>query len=175
MIISLLQKVVIELDRYKIPYMLSGSVAMGLYTVPRMTLDIDIVVEINKTNIEEFKSIFSNGYYLDPDTVDEEVKRKGMFNVIDNKSGYKIDFILRKSNEYRLLEFERKTKVKLEGLDIWVVSQEDLIISKIEWIQQLQSQKQIGDIKNLLDNTDIDKTYIKKWCKKLELKTYNLI
>ncbi len=42
MILSLLEKVVNRLEESNIPYMLSGSVAMGIYTLPRMTMDIDL-------------------------------------------------------------------------------------------------------------------------------------
>jgi len=37
-----------------------------------------------------------------------------MFNVIDHRSGFKIDFIIKKDSEYRWLEFSRKTLLMLE-------------------------------------------------------------
>ncbi len=48
MITNLLEEVCLALNKVNIPYMVSGSMAMTLYTVPRMTRDIDIVVELNK-------------------------------------------------------------------------------------------------------------------------------
>ncbi|GAH99841.1 unnamed protein product, partial [marine sediment metagenome] len=94
---------------------------------------------------------------------------------IDNNSGYKVDFIIRKDSEYRKLEFNRKKRTSVLGFDTWIVSVEDLIISKLDWIQQFQSDKQIDDIKNLLEHPKCDKAYIQTWCKKLNLKTFNLI
>ncbi len=98
-----------------------------------------------------------------------------MFNVIDFKSGFKVDFIIKKESEYRKLEFSRKQKKRIGGKEVWVVSSEDLVISKIEWIQLLQSPKQINDIENLLDNKEIDKNYILKWCNTLKLNTFNFL
>jgi hypothetical protein len=104
-----------------------------------------------------------------------EIRRKGMFNVIDHRSGLKIDFIIRKDTEYRRLEFSRKKRKMFENVPVWLVSAEDLIISKIEWIQQLQSDKQIQDIKYLMASPELDKDYISYWCNKLNLKIFNLI
>ena len=46
--LKLLERICYILDALQIPYMLSGSVAMNLYADPRMTQDIDIVVEIDE-------------------------------------------------------------------------------------------------------------------------------
>ncbi|MEA3451675.1 MAG: hypothetical protein U9Q83_07195 [Bacteroidota bacterium] len=59
--------------------------------------------------------------------------------------------------------------------DIWVISLDDLIIAKIIWIQDYQSEKQIMDIEKLLISPDINMDYIKKWCKKMNLQTFNLL
>ena len=175
MILSLLKRVTQGLESFNIPYMLSGSVAMGIYTIPRMTLDIDIVIELNNKNIDAFLNLFKENFYIEITSVKEEIKRKGMFNVIDHETGYKVDFMVKKNSEYRWLEFNRKRKANIGGSDVWVVSPEDLVISKIEWIQQYQSPKQINDITNLLDTADIDKTYILNWCSSLNLNTFNLL
>ncbi len=175
MILKLLHRITISLEEKGIPYMLSGSIALNSYTVPRMTLDINIVIELKENNIQNFLSIFGENYYLNAHTVKEETKRRGMFNVIDHETGFKIDFIIRKETEYRKLEFERRRKINIADYYVWIVSPEDLTISKIEWIQQFQSEKHIRDIKNLLACPEVDKEYIRKWCSKLNLKTFNII
>jgi predicted nucleotidyltransferase component of viral defense system len=175
MIVSLLEEVCLALDKENIPYMISGSMAMTLYTIPRMTRDIDVVIELNKEDIERFYCIFSDHAYIDKLTVEEEVKKRGMFNVIDHRTGYKIDFMLKKFSPYREIEFQRREFTTAFGFPMWVVSLEDLILSKIIWIQEYQSEKQIEDIRNLLRNEKSDINYIQNWCKQLNLKTFNLI
>jgi hypothetical protein len=175
MILELLKTITGLLDQKGINYMISGSLALNVYCIPRMTMDIDMVIELDPVNLNAFLEIFSTGYYLDEDTVRQEIRRKGMFNVIDHRSGFKIDFIIRKDSDYRRLEFTRKKRKILDGIPVWMVAPEDLIISKLAWIQQLQSDKQIQDIAMLLDLKDLDRAYILTWCKKLNLKTYDLI
>ena len=55
-----------------------------------------------------------------------------MFNVIDNSTGLKIDFVLRKPTEYRQIEFDRQIREVVFGFMAWVVTAEDLLISKID-------------------------------------------
>jgi len=175
MLLKLLKKVCNALEERDISYMLSGSIAMNTYTVPRMTRDIDIIINLRLSDISRFAEIFKEGYYIHEDGIKEEVRRRGMFNVIDYESGQKIDFILRKNTEFHLHEFERKVRTDAYGFDVWIVSIEDLIISKLNWIQQLQSDTQINDIKNLLENPDLDRTYLKDWIGQLHLNTFNLL
>jgi len=174
MILQLLEQITRALEQRGIDYMLSGSMALNSYTVPRMTLDADIVIELSGKNLEDFFEIFENEFYVNKDSVRQEVARSGMFNVIDHKTGFKIDFIVKKNTEYRILEFKRRRKERIGNSEVWIVSPEDLVISKIEWIQQLKSDRQISDIENLLSIPAIDKNYIIDWCNKLKLNTFDL-
>ena len=174
MILELVQRVCNQLDEHEIKYMVSGSIALNIYTIPRLTRDIDIVIELSENRIEEFIGLFPNSYY-DKNTINEEVKRSGMFNIIDHSTGFKIDFIIRKETEYFNLAFQRRQRVKEFDTELWVIELNDLIIAKIIWIQQYQSERQIFDIQNLLLNPETDLNYIKSWCNKLKLQTYNLL
>lgn len=58
---------------------------------------------------------------------------------------------------------------------IYLVTVEDLLLSKIIWIQELQSVLQMDDIKNLCQIDSLDWKYIKYWIGKLNLNTFNLI
>jgi len=52
-----------KLDLLRIPYMITGSIAMSLYIVPRMTRDIDLVVEISTQEIKSLIDLFAKDYY----------------------------------------------------------------------------------------------------------------
>jgi len=173
MILELLQKVCKQLDEHEIKYMVSGSIALNIYSIPRMTRDIDIVIELTQNRIDEFTDLFPNSYF-EKEVIKEEIKRKGMFNIIDHSTGFKIDFIIRKESEYFILAFQRRQRIREFDTDLWVINLNDLILAKLIWIQQLQSEKQKFDIENLLLNPEKDMEYILKWCNKLKLQTFNL-
>ncbi len=174
MIIELLRYICGNLNKAKIDYMLSGSLAMNLYTTPRMTRDIDFVIHLELNNINRFINLFQERFYLNKDTIKEEVEKQGFFNLIDNESIYKIDFIIRKNNKYRKLEFDRRIVTHDFGFKVYVVAIEDLIISKLIWIQNYPSEKHIEDIENLLKNPNKNLIYIKKWISEFNLKTFNI-
>jgi len=174
MILDLLQRVCNSLDDAHIPYMISGSIALNIYSIPRMTRDIDIVVELTESRIDEFTNLFPDSYF-DKEVIRNEIRRKGMFNIIDHQTGFKIDFIIRKETEYFNLAFQRRLRIHELDTDLWVIRLEDLVIAKLIWIQEHQSEKQAVDIENLLLNRDKDINYIKQWCEILHLKTFNLL
>src|ERR1700741_3203837 len=103
-------------EKHNIPYMLSGSVAMSLYTQPRFTRDYDFVVNLKDEHVNQLLASFREGYYVNDESVKDAIRRKTMFNIIDHKSGYKADFIILKDDPFRQTEFFRQKKIKF--LDI---------------------------------------------------------
>jgi hypothetical protein len=76
MILELLKQICTELDKQNILYMVSGSLALNIYATPRMTRDIDIVIELVEQDIDKFVQIFKDNFYIYKPTVQEEVKKK---------------------------------------------------------------------------------------------------
>ena len=60
-------------------------------------------------------------------------------------------------------------------MKIYLVSPEDLLISKLIWIQELQSSVQADEIKFLATIDSLDWRYIHKWVSNLKLNTFGLI
>ncbi len=162
-------------EAHKIPYMLSGSMAMSTYTVPRFTRDFDFIVHLSLSDVEGICQYFKEGYYCDEDAVREAIAQEGMFNIIDHKSNYKADFVILKNQPYRKKEFERRRPVKFLDMNIFIVSPEDLLISKLIWIQELQSPVQSEDIKALSALDGLDWNYIHDWTNQLKLNTFGLM
>lgn len=170
------QKICELLEAQNIDYMLSGSLALNTYTTPRMTRDIDIVIALSESNLDSFITLFSQdtAYFSIP-AIKEAIRTQGMFNIIDLTTGHKLDFIVLKPTPFRQKEFQRRIRSDKLGFPIWVVSPEDLILSKLIWIQELMSDRQTEDLKQLLGTSQLDWDYLKKWIKTLNLKTYGLI
>ena len=173
--IAFFHKIVDVLNENKIPYMLSGSVAMSVYVLPRATWDFDFIVHLLPEHVEAFTNNFQEGYYCDKDAVKEAVFHRSLFNIIDYDSGYKAGFVILKNNIFRQMEFNRKQKMDYFGKAIYIASPGDLLLSKLIWIQDLQSAIQMDDIKNISEIKSLDWHYIYDWVKKLQLNTFKLI
>jgi hypothetical protein len=173
--LDFLQKIISFLNTNNIGYMLSGSVAMSVYILPRATRDFDFIVHLQEKDIAALADWFGEGYYCDVDSIKDAVKNRGMFNIIDHASGFKADFMILKDETYRRTEFDRRVKGDFLGLPIYIVTAEDLLLSKLIWIQQVQSSLQMEDIKNLKELEALDMQYISNWIKNLNLNTFGLI
>jgi hypothetical protein len=134
-----LKTILLFFQNNNIEYMLSGSVALSLYTLPRATRDFDFVVHLQEKDINLFIENFKEGYYCDLDAIKDAVKNKGMFNIIDHASGFKADFVILKNQPFRKTEFERRVIIDFLEMNVYVVTAEDLLISKLAWIQDFQS------------------------------------
>jgi hypothetical protein len=170
--IEVLKDVVAKFEKLGLDYFLVGSLAAMYYSRPRFTNDIDLVVQIPSIKIREFETHFPiEEYYCPPfEVLSDEVIRKGSFNLIHQLSGIKIDLVLNKANEFYLNEFSRRVKVTLiPNFQAFIASPEDIILKKLEFYQEGQSQKHLLDIQEILAANKIDLVYLQKWVTKLNL------
>ena len=172
--VSFFEEIVDFLNHEQIPYMLTGSMAMSIYALNRSTKDFDFLVELQQTDVEKMSSRFKDNYYCDKDSIKDAMRRGSLFNIIDHQTGFKADFITLRQDEFEQLKFSRRQQVDMFGRTVFVITVEDLILSKLIWIQQLQSAVQMFDIQTLAQYTVIDWSYIMHWAHKLNLNTFDL-
>jgi hypothetical protein len=158
------------LEKVGVAYMLSGSVALSYYAQPRMTRDIDLVVEVQMHNIHQLIDILGIDYYLDEDIAQAAIENESLFNILHQMNLIKIDCIVRKSHIYRKTEFYRRKQVQFAGFDIWIVSAEDLLLSKLDWLKNSRSEMQFKDIHNLIQAVpQLDWDYLHYWAAELDI------
>jgi hypothetical protein len=159
-----------RLDGLPVPYMLTGSMAVNYYAVPRMTRDIDVVVELSPADADRLYDAFRDDFYAERDAVRRAVAEQGMFNLIHSASVIKVDFVVRKESEYRREEFSRRRRLRVEDQDLSIVTAEDLIISKLDWARRTRSEVQLTDVRNLLASVpELDEAYLERWTGRLGL------
>ncbi len=165
--IEVLILVASRLDAQQIPYMITGSVAMNFYAKPRMTRDIDLVIEISDMHAAGLVRLFGREFYVEPELILQATRNEGMFNLIHTEYVIKVDCVIKKHTPYRKLEFERRRQIQVHHTPIWIVSPEDLILSKLIWAKDSGSEKQLTDVKNILEAQAVDTQYLKKQAKEL--------
>lgn len=166
--IRILHDFVDRIESLKIPYMLSGSMAMMNYSVYRYTADIDVVIEITSRDATQMISAFEPDYYVPHDSVFSAILREQMFNVIHVETAFKVDCIVRKSSVFQRSVFSRRGVGDFYGKPISIITKEDLILSKLLWAIESHSEKQLTDVKNLM-RAGYDNQYVKTWAEMLDL------
>jgi hypothetical protein len=153
-----------------IAYMVTGSMAMNYYAVPRMTRDIDVVVELAGADADRLCALFEGDFYVDRGAARAAIAERGVFNLIHVGHVIKVDFIVRKESDYRRAEFARRQPATVEGHGFFIAAPEDLIISKLDWARDTHSEVQLGDVRNLLASVPgLDREYLARWTEGLGL------
>lgn len=126
--VDVLRATLDALDRLQIDYAIVGSYASGIWGEPRMTLDVDLVVLLNRTQVEPLQEAFGDEFYVSRAAMIEAVDRLSQFNVIHPTSGNKIDFMLLPAGPPTPPEIAHRVEVQiLPDLLAYVAAPEDVI------------------------------------------------
>ena len=159
--LSILMDVITRLEAGGIEYALTGSVAMSCYVPERTTVDVDIVLQLGRNQAGHIVDLFESGYYIDRGAVDEAIRLARSFNVIHCGGLLKVDFIIPRSSVLLRQRFERRRRLIVGDIQVWVLSPEDLILAKLEWMRESRSERQLADVRGLLTQVpDLDDAYL---------------
>jgi len=150
---QVLREVAGILSRSDIPYMVTGSFASSMLGLPRSTRDLDVVVDPQSHQVG------------DALVVRDAFERRSMFNAVHLESGWKVDVIFRKDRAWSREEFSRRTPLVVGNVPVMFLRAEDSILSKLEWVRQGGSLRQIEDAGTVLDvqGDALDFAYLEKW------------
>jgi hypothetical protein len=169
---DLLRRLVPILERSKIPYMLTGSVASSAHGLPRSTRDLDIVIAPTRQQLLALMLEFpSSDYYADEQQALEALVRRSQFNVIDHTTGWKVDFIIAEDSEYGHAALARRKAIDMAGNAVYVASAEDVLLAKLQWAKMSGSERQLQDAAGIVSTQaeNLDVAYIENWVRKLGL------
>lgn len=149
-----------------IPYMFTGALAVNYHGKPRMTHDIDVVVLLRKENVPQLKKIFDEDFFIDEESIFAALKENSMFNIIHKETGLKVDFWIRKNDDYSQEAFRRRGWYPYQGTEICLATPEDMIIEKLEWFKRSEIDKHYFDALGIyrIQKEKLDIRHIDFWC-----------
>lgn len=165
-----------KLESANIPYMITGGAALGFWGHVRTTMDVDIIIKLPHERVQLFLKSVKELAYVDQDEVQNAVRNKRMFNIIYNETCFKVDLIcLDEADVYEKEKFEHRKRMKLRDREIYVISAEDLILSKLLWNRLAGgSERQFRDCESILklNKDELNLDYVNKWSHILGLDEY---
>ncbi len=169
---EVLQIVIATLEKNNIPYMLTGAIAVNYYGRPRLTHDVDIIVNIERKHIQSIVDAFHQEFYISPEGIEDAIRHRTAFNIIHNETGLKIDFWMLTEEEYDKTRFSRRKRQTIFDREIYISSAEDIILIKLLWYKNSTSEKHVIDAEGILQvqENSIDNNYLIKWAEKLSVK-----
>jgi len=154
--------------------MLTGGAAVSFWGEVRTTVDIDVVVQISPSDIGALVASLKDEAHIDEEDVREAVSGKRMFNAIFHATSFKVDFaVLDTGDPYEREKFSRRRKLELAGGQVWVITPEDLVLSKLRWMKSAGgSERQLRDCRGImaLNGANLDMAYMRKWAVLLDLR-----
>jgi hypothetical protein len=170
--LEVLLKVTKKLAKLKLPYMLTGAYAVSFYGKPRTTHDIDLKVEITSQDIDKIYDVFKDSFYVSKEMINDAIKHRQMFNLIENESQTKVDFWIVKETEFDKERFRRRILTKIHNVDVYISSAEDTILIKLVWFKQSDVQKHFDDALGIIEiqRSKLDFEYLNKWSQRLTVK-----
>ena len=171
-LIEVFLSVIKKIESENIPYMVVGSIAAMVYGEPRMTHDLDLVVDILPRDAKKIETLFPlEDFYCPPlEVLNSEIVHRGQFNLMHHESGLKIDLMVRKATPHSVEEFSRRQKVPFwQGVNVYLASPEDVIIKKLAFYREGGSEKHLKDIRGIMAETPLDEKYFQYWIEELSL------
>jgi hypothetical protein len=142
-------KAVAIFERHAVGFHLTGGLTSVFYGEPRMTQDVDIVVDNQAiaAAIDAFiASLTASDFMFDIPSVRQAVASRGMFQLFDQKEALKLDIYPR---ELVPGELQRSERLEIfSGVELPVVSRADAAISKLIWVSR-GSHKSRRDFRQL--------------------------
>lgn len=160
------------LDAAGIEHMVVGSFASSIHGVPRSTMDLDLVIDPDPDSLGRFlAAIDLDRYYVDVDAARDALRRRGMFNVIDMATGWKVDLVICKHTPHARAELGRRITSLVAGVAAPVASAEDVAIAKLAWARDGGSERQLADVAGIVAarGAQLDLDYLERWVTALEL------
>ena len=143
------------LNRLDIAYMVTGSAASMAYGEPRVTLDIDLVLELTATHVDLLPTAFPpEAFYCPPReviAVEAERASRGQCNIIHTPTGFKADCYPLGNDPLHRWAMARRRRVEMFGEVVMLAPPEYVIVRKLEYFKEGGSDKHLRDIRGMLD------------------------
>jgi hypothetical protein len=136
-------------------YMVTGAAASIIYGEPRLTHDVDVVVELNEEDAKNIIETFpSEQFYCPPiHIIKLEIRRslRGHFNLIHHETGFKADIYTVGEDQLHYWAMSRRRQVQVEGESVWVAPPEYVILRKLDYYREGKSEKHVRDIASIME------------------------
>lgn len=163
---ELIETFIRPLGRHGLHYVVTGSVASMAYGEPRLTNDIDLILELGPDDVDLLREAFPTAdYYLPPPEVihAERIRpQRGHFNIIHQDTMLKADVYLVGADPLHRWAFQHARHLEIDGIQVTFAPPEYVIIRKLEFFQEGGSEKHLRDIAAMWNESgpEIDLAYL---------------
>ncbi len=163
---QLIRHVLDVLEKTEISYVLVGSFAANVYGIVRATQDMDLVVQAESGQINALASALGNDFQRDPQLQFETVTGTTKTVFKERETGFIIEIFRLSNDPHDQTRFARRRKMEVFGRPTWILSAEDVLVTKLNWLHRVNRTKDLLDVRNVIavQGNAIDWPYVEGWC-----------
>ena len=169
----LLAAIATALEEIPVRYAIGGSVASTHQGEPRMTNDVDVLVDLGPDHLDAFRSAFGEDWYIPDRGLPEAVRTAGSFNLIHLSWMDKVDFFVAGDEPLKRKTLERAVPLRIGEIDVAFSSAEDIVLHKLDWLRQSGGilERQRRDVLGVMKATGsaLDISYLRRMAETLSL------
>ncbi|MEO5826908.1 MAG: hypothetical protein ABIR59_13540 [Gemmatimonadales bacterium] len=165
------------LNRLRIPYFVTGGVAAVIYGEPRLTRDIDLVLDLRAGDAPRLAGAWATGeFYVPPvEVMAEEAGRAahGHFNIMHHDTAFRADvYCLGSDDELGAWALQHARQMKIGVDEVAVAPVEYVIVRKVQYFVAGGSDRHLRDIRAMLrlSGEQVEEAALARWLDQLNLR-----
>ena len=151
---DLLTRFVAPFHRLGLPYMVTGGAAAIVYGDPRLTNDIDLVLDMQPEDASRVaEALQAEDTYVPPvEVLEVEAGRltNGHFNVIHGPTSLRADVYVAGSDPLHVWGLARRLEIRLGSLSVSLAPPEYVIVRKLQYAAMSGGDRHLRDIHRML-------------------------
>lgn len=164
--VEFVTRIIGAFEKLAIPYLTVGSFSVNVYGDPRSTKDADFVVQMDNTPITRLMAELGGDFELEAQMRFETITATSCQRIFHRDTAFMIELFLLSDEAHDRERFARRVRGNVGGVQAWVPTAEDVVITKLRWSRQGNRQKDVDDVQNVIDIQlpKLDLPYIRHWC-----------
>lgn len=153
------------LNREEIDYVFIGGIAVMVYGNPRTTVDLDLVIEVDEEELEDFAEYLSEqDFFVDFEDMKWAFREETHFSAEEKDSLFRLD-VKGVYEPKERVTLQNRNKIEYEGMDFYVASPEDTIANKLYY----GSEQDVEDAESVFvrQGEELDREYLEERCEAL--------